>query len=194
MGSKERRRGQEEVERSRPPGESEEEHRFWCRYWEMIRAKGVAAGREIWYERACAGFVRELKPRRLREAMPEDVTRFLGLLAIQPDAEGWKIRQADDALHLLLGEMVHVGWAKDWPVGLPELDGWMQGPEGGGKMPMPGNGAQKRFEGQVNKMVASLRCLHYSYRTEEAYVGWAQRFVSFANAAGGVKSPLDCDG
>ena len=71
-------------------------------------------------------------------------------------------------------------WAAKWPVGLPELDGWMEGPEGGGKMPVPTDAAQARFAEQVNKMIRVIRCLHYSYRTEEAYVGWARRFLSFS--------------
>ena len=49
-------------------------------------------------------------------------------------------------------------------------------------MPVPADAAQARFAEQVNKMVRSLRCLHYSYRTEEAYVDWARRFLSFARA------------
>jgi len=58
----------------------------------------------------------------------------------------------------------------------------MEGEEGGGKMPVPANAAQARFAEQVNKMIRTMRCLHYSYRTEETYVGWAQRFLTFAGA------------
>jgi hypothetical protein len=49
-------------------------------------------------------------------------------------------------------------------------------------MPVPANAAQARFAEQVNKMIRALRCLDYSYRTEETYVGWAQRFLTFARA------------
>ena len=95
------------------------------------------------------------------------MTQFLGLLAQQPESAAWKIRQADEALRIVFQEMVRCSWAEQWPVGLPELDGWMEGPEGGGKMPVPADSAQARFTEQGNKMVSSLRCLHYSYRTEE---------------------------
>src|ERR1051326_2857182 len=172
------------LSRRRGPGEPEAEHVFWCRYWEVIRAKGVPAGREIWFERACHRFIRELRPKRLKEATAQDVTNFLGLLGRQPDSTGWKIRQADQALQILFQELVHCPWAAQWPVGLPELEGWMEGPEGGGKMPVPADVAQARFAEQINRMVKSLRCLHYSYRTEEAYVGWARRFLSFSHAPG----------
>lgn len=164
------------------PGETDSEHAFWVRYWEVLRTKGVAAGKEVWYERDCLRFIRELKPRRLKEATAGDVTQFLGLLAQQPDSAGWKVRQADQGLRILFQEMIRSAWAVQWPVGLPEMDGWMEGPEGGTKMPVPADAAQARFAVQVNKMIGSLRCLHYSYRTEEAYVDWARRFLSFARA------------
>ena len=170
--------------RKRGAVEPETEHAFWCRYWEALWGKGVPPGLEIWHERACARFIRELKPRRLKAATAEDVTQFLGLLAQQPDATAWKIRQADDALRILFQELVCCPWAEHWPVGLPELEGWVEGPEGGGKMPVPTDAAQARFTQQVNKMITVLRCLHYSYRTEEAYVGWARRFLSFSQAHG----------
>jgi hypothetical protein len=78
--------------------------------------------------------------------------------------------------------LVRSSWSTDWPVGLPEMEGWMQSAEGGTKMPVPADAAQARFAQCVNKMVRTLRCLHYSYRTEEAYVDWARRFLSFAQA------------
>src|ERR1051326_1137873 len=92
------------LSRRRGPGEPEAEHVFWCRYWEVIRAKGVPAGREIWFERACHRFIRELRPKRLKEATAQDVTNFLGLLGRQPDSTGWKIRQADQALQSYRGK------------------------------------------------------------------------------------------
>jgi hypothetical protein len=104
--------------RQRQLRETEAEHTFWCRYWEVLRSQGVAAGREIWYERECARFIRELKPRRLKDAGPEDVTEYLALLGQQPDSAGWKIRQADDALRILYQEFVGLPWAAQWPVRL----------------------------------------------------------------------------
>jgi Phage integrase, N-terminal SAM-like domain len=169
--------------REKRPGEPEAEHAFWVRWsWEVIRTKGVPPGKEVWYERACLRFIRELKPRRLKEATAGEVTQFLGLLAQQPDSAGWKVRQADHALRILFQEMIRSAWAAQWPVGLPEMGGWMEGPEGGTKMPVPADAAQARFAEQVNKMISSLRCLHDAYRTEEAYVDWARRFLSFAHA------------
>ena len=86
--------------RERGAGEPEAEHMFWCRYWQVLRAKGVQAGKEVWHERSCLRFIRELKPRRLKDATSADVTQFLGLLSQQPESAGWKIRQADLALRI----------------------------------------------------------------------------------------------
>jgi hypothetical protein len=39
---------------------------------------------------------------------------------------------------------------------------------------------------QFEKMVRALRFLHYSYRTEQTYVGWAERFVEFSGVGSTV--------
>src|SRR5258708_4128111 len=62
--------------RERGAGEPEAEHMFWCRYWQVLRTKGVQAGKEVWHERDCLRFIRELKPRRLKDATAVDVTQF----------------------------------------------------------------------------------------------------------------------
>jgi len=66
----------------------------------------------------------------------------------------------------------------------------MEAPKGGQRMPVPADAAQGRFAEQVNKMIRSIRILHYSIRTEEAYVGWARRFLTFAQA----RHPQELDG
>ena len=147
--------------RKREAGETEAERKFWERYWEVLRTQGVQQGHEIWYERWILRFIRELKPRRLKETTGEDVTRFLGMQALQPEATGWGVRQADHALRILFQELVRCPWAEQWSVGLPEFEGWMEGPEGGRLLPVPKDAAQGRFAEQVQRMIRALRCLHY---------------------------------
>ncbi len=103
-------------------GEPGAERLIWERYWDLLASHGVKAGQEGWYERWCLRFIRELKPRRLRQATAEDVGQFLGLQALQSDGAGWKVRQADHALRILLRDLVRV----------PELDGWMELGQGDG--------------------------------------------------------------
>src|SRR5258708_889412 len=64
------------AQRQRGPDEPEGEHVFWCRYWEAVGSNGVPAGREIGYERACARYIREIKPRRLKET-PQRTSRAI---------------------------------------------------------------------------------------------------------------------
>jgi hypothetical protein len=85
MNSNDQGSSERPVSRQRGVGEAEAEHAFWCRYWEVFRPKGVPSGKEVWYERACLRFIRELKPRRLKQAQPEDVTQFLGLRRSSPN-------------------------------------------------------------------------------------------------------------
>jgi hypothetical protein len=87
-------------------GERPEESRFWERYWEAVRRRGVKPGKQKWYELHCARFIRRMKPRRLREAVAKDATEWLRLLAGQPDTGVWKLRQADKALRVLMQEML----------------------------------------------------------------------------------------
>ena len=52
----------EECDRVPSQGEQPEESRFWERYWEAVRRRGVKVGREKWYEVHCVRFIRWLKP------------------------------------------------------------------------------------------------------------------------------------
>jgi hypothetical protein len=50
MGSYDQGGSEHPASRQRGVGEAEAEHAFWCRYWEVLRSKGVPSGREVWYE------------------------------------------------------------------------------------------------------------------------------------------------
>jgi integron integrase len=177
--------------RKAPAGERAEEGRFWDRYWQAARLQGVRSGQEKWLERWCTEFIRWLKPRRLREATARDLTDWLSLLTQQPENEPWKLRQADRALKILFQAMVGVDWSVPWPVGFlgerpPE---WLSGGEAdrsgrfqwGGKRERE---VRKRFETELKRMGTALRCMHYAYRTEETYLGWAVRFLAGSGAVG----------
>jgi integron integrase len=177
--------------RNAPAGERPEETRFWDRYWQAARRQGVRAGQEKWLERRCTEFIRWLKPRRLRAATEGDVTDWLSLLAQQGDMELWRLQQADRALKILFQAMVGVDWAVPWPVGFlgegpPD---WLRGgdqSEGSGRFRWEGKGESEvrtRFEAELKRMGTALRCMHYAYRTEETYLGWAVRFLGASGVA-----------
>ena len=61
--------------RERGAGEPEAEHTFWCRYRDVLRAKGVQAGKEVWHERAFLRLIRGLKGSRDRVMMLPEAFR-----------------------------------------------------------------------------------------------------------------------
>jgi integron integrase len=153
-------------------------------------------------------FGRKLKPRRFGEARAGDVAEFLQGLADE-GRSAMLIEQADKALRLLLADFHGLAWARaDWNHALPEsnrqalsrrrpeLDG------GEFRQRMAGRSdtgdCDARYVGFVEEVRAAVRRLHYSYRTEEAYVDWARRFLLFSKpprreeiTASGVRDYLD---
>jgi site-specific recombinase XerD len=157
-------------------GERSREEAFWERYRRVVRTARVEDGVAVWYRRHVEGFIRFLKPRRLREAEAADVSAFLLRMHRQEDTELWQVKQADKALRLLYQELVKVEWAEEWSVPLPleEIGESVPSAELGKKAVFAEWGA---WEKSLEAMVKSLRYLHYAYRTEQTYVEWAERFV-----------------
>jgi integron integrase len=167
-------------------GESAEEAVFWNRYWDELRREGVPQGKSPWYERWVVQFIRFIRPRRLKESTPQDVTDWLRLLASQPGAEAWKVQQADRAVRVLFQRLIKTAWAMEWPTGYLGMDdgeSWI-GVSSPVELPVRESEAEVRrqYEGPLRKALRALRVLHYSYRTEETYLGWAVRFLTFAGA------------
>jgi integron integrase len=157
-------------------GDGSREEAFWERYRRMLLRAGVQEGVAAWYRRHVEGFIRFLKPRRLREAEATDVSGYLLRMHRQEDTELWQVKQADKALRLMYQELVKVEWAKEWAVPLPleEVGESVPSAELGKKAVFAGWGT---WAEPLEAMVKSLRYLHYSYRTEQTYVEWAERFV-----------------
>jgi hypothetical protein len=151
---------------------------FWERYRQVVMDAGVAEGVAVWYRRHVERFIGFLRPRRLREATPGDIGEFLLRIHRQPDTEDWQVQQADQALRLLYQELVKTPWAAEWSVPLPLAAG-----DVADAVPSARLGQEAVFEKwgvwaqSLERMVTALRYLHYSYRTEQTYVEWAERFV-----------------
>jgi integrase len=108
------------------------------------------------------------------------------------------LRQADKALRVLMQEILRMSWAVPWPVGVfgdPE-PGWLRenekeqrGGDGGQSLVEQGE-VRQRFATELERTVRALRVMHYSYRTEESYLGWAVRFL----ARTGAKTAAEMNG
>jgi len=152
------------------------EDAFWERYRQVVLDAGVKEGVDVWYRRYVERFIRFLRPRRLREAQPSDIAEFLLRIHRQADSECWQWRQADKALRLLYQQLVRTPWAAEWSVPLP-LE------EVAESVPSADFGLGPLYQDwgawgvPLERMVKALRFLHYSYRTEQSYMEWAERFV-----------------
>ena len=157
-------------------GGSSREEAFWERYRRVVLRAGVEEGLAVWYRRHVEGFIRFIKPRRLREAKVADVSQYLLRMHRREDTEVWQVRQADLALRLMYQELLDVEWAAEWAVPLPmeEVAESVPSAELGKKAVFAEWGL---WEGSLERMVKAMRYLHYSYRTEQTYVEWAVRFV-----------------
>lgn len=63
-------------------------------------------------------FVREYRVRAFRFVKELEVREFLQRLAQDSSCVGWQVRQAEDALQVMLQDVEPVDWAKDWPLGM----------------------------------------------------------------------------
>jgi integron integrase len=172
-----------------PEAGSEREAReaqFWAWYGAVLREAGVQEGVTVWYQRHCERFIRFVRPKRLREVNPEEVTRFLAKLWRGGDWEPWQVRQAEAALRVLLQRLVRLPWAETWAVmapEMPEADDPRLGYRKERRIRGPEIAAlREEFRAPLDRMTRALRYRHYAYRTEETYTGWAERYLGFCRA------------
>ena len=92
---------------------------FWQRYRRLVLRAGGEEGVAVWYRRHVEGFIRFIKPRRLRQANVADVSQYLLKMHRGEDTEAWQVRQADKALRLMYQELLNEEWAGEWAVPLP---------------------------------------------------------------------------
>jgi integron integrase len=108
----------------------------------------------------------------LGDRNPADVMRFLSSMHGSPHLEHWQVDQASQALRILYQEVVAAPWSRPWlwpacAVGIPAVR----------KRAAPA--ATPEEEPSILPSRTEIRTRHYSPRTEQAYVGWALRFLEF---------------
>jgi integron integrase len=159
-----------------PSANTARQEAFWERYRVVLLSAGVKEGVTVWYRRYAERFIRFLEPRSLRRAQPADIAEFLLRIHRQPDSQAWHAQQADQALRLLYQQIVKTPWAAEWAVPLPleEMAESVPSAELGKQRVFADWGA---WEASMERVVKALRYLHYSYRTEQTYVDWVERFV-----------------
>lgn len=168
------------------------ENLLLSRYLTLVYKSGVPAKTGKWYLHWVKQFARYLKNIPLQNCSAADVKNFLDNLSKGGNIEIWQMEQARNALRLLCSEFLKVHWIKSPPgKGMPA----------GAIDELPLQSASKEvlsLEQISRQLQTEIRYLHYSIRTEQAYVQWVRRFLYYHRtksiedlSAGDVKTFLE---
>jgi hypothetical protein len=160
--------------------------RFWRKYRFTLAESGVKPAALQWYARHAAAYVRAAAGQRLATHSAVIVESWLGELGRVDGMPAWQFTQAVDAVRHLLTMVgapaaTEVDWAF-WREGgrtlgasHPTIARAMANPpslpagnDDGGSRLTPGD-----------RLVAVIRQRNYSIRTEQAYLGWLERYLRF---------------
>lgn len=157
---------------------------LWEKMSELLKQRGTPAKVIKYQINWVKEFARERKGKSLKETGPLDLQNFISRLNDSKRLQPWQIQQANDSLALFFAKILQYPWAEPWPVKIPKVVSEtrviMEPRRGnclhGREYPrIAGKCHQKAIE-KVRKVIRSL---HYSIRTEKAYIDWIERFLSF---------------
>jgi integron integrase len=143
---------------------------FWTEYKAVLTKLSVPEKKVNFYTGWAQRFERFLNGLPLQEATVEMVKAFLTDIAQDEHIKDWQIDQARHALEILYDEYLKVDF-KAPAVPLEPFRDAIRDPA-----------VFERMHGALLRRIeAECRVRHYSIRTEEAYVTWVKRFLSFCN-------------
>ncbi|WP_082351240.1 integron integrase [Desulfuromonas soudanensis] len=159
---------------------------FWLSFQELLRTKGVPEDRLRWYLNWGEQFARWGKKGSLRERTLQDIGRFLAWLHGLENIKPWQVTQASEALCFLYADFLRQPWANPWPrfeftEGATAMD---PDPIEGARRLLFGDTPPATFSAEIEKVFeryrTEVRLLHYSIRTERAYLSWIRRYIAFS--------------
>ena len=163
---------------------------FWNRYLEILVQRGVKEAARRWYVRRAEEFIRAAGGKKLQEHSVAEVNRYLEEQGRKDGILDWQFLQVVDATQILLQTakadcLSGVDWeywrnaAQALGVNHPTI-----AREGGilpsawpvGRAPLFET-VRERHGAVLDRLVVAIRQRNYSIRTEQAYFGWACRFL-----------------
>lgn len=142
---------------------------FWGSYADCVRESGVPEVQVEWYLRWAERFARCIRGLPLRERSVADVHGFLDDLKADERIAPWQIEQARAAIGILYRK--HLGLD---PAHMPR-----ERPRAARDAVSQPRQLEAQHGSLLEAMRTAIRTKHYSPRTEEAYLGWARRFIAF---------------
>ena len=161
---------------------------FWRSFEKVVQNAGVPGHRVRWYVNWSQQFARFLPDLSLAGRQQSHVTAFIATLQTNAALQSWQIDQAGEALRLLYQKLLCTPWALE--------GGAWAAPPPADILPAPTAGTPQNFSARAAKPARSpeleailsrvrseMRLRHLSLRTEQAYLGWIQRFSVFQSQA-----------
>lgn len=166
--------------------------RFWDNYINKSISYGVKQHVVRWYVKRAEEYIKAHQSVRLVQHTPEILESYLKGVGRQSGLKDWQFVQIVDALFILFVHMICPDWARDF-----QWDYWRQTAKGlsDSHPTIAKTESSEDFSvahaGRSNKQVMSLfpdvfdrmiieiRMRQYSIRTEQSYVSWVVRYISF---------------
>jgi len=174
--------------------------RFWNKFSSKSKKYGVKPDAVLWMVKHAERYIKFYPDDKLAHHRAEFVTQYLKEKYRNPLLLDWQFRQILLTIKILFTEMVHVDWGKEYA--------WEMWDKKAGILKSANktvkdfssddlkrlkeslsdkNDSSKglfkkvfaRYPEYIERLVKSIRLQHYSIRTEEAYLGWFMRFLSF---------------
>lgn len=182
--------------------------RFWDKFSKISVKYGVKPDSILWMVKHAERYIKYYPNDKLAQHSGEFVTQYLKDKYRNPLLLDWQFRQNVLAIKILFTEMVQVEWSEDYAWDLWEKkaeslkssnkttkdfssEDLKRLKESLNEKNDSSKGIFKKvfahYPEYIEQLVKSIRLQHYSLRTEEAYLGWLMRFLSFHN----MKDPAE---
>jgi hypothetical protein len=166
--------------------------RFWDRYINILAEQGVKENIRRWYVKRVEQYIRHYPDVRLRSHSSRHIEQYFTDLGRDGRLADWQIRQTVDAIRILFCDLLHsepfaeVDW-EYWSEASTRLapshatlarepvDAQISDSESSN---FPSSDVQRRFPDALPRLVAEIRQLGYSIRTERSYEQWVLRFLA----------------
>ena len=169
--------------------------RFWDKYIEISKAYGVEDKVVRWYVIHVERYIAAHKGLRLGLHSGIELRSYLEVIGRKPNLLDWQFRQVVSALKILFVDLVKAKWASSF-----NWESWIDSANSlqadhptiveatGNAIPEPVEGSKKNglvteikllHPFAFDRLIAEIRQRHYSIRTEQVYVAWLARFISF---------------
>jgi len=178
------------------------EARFWDRFVERVRAKGVSEQALRWYVVRAEQYLKAFPDKRLAQHAAEDLSAYLESLGREGIIAGWQFVQVVDAIETLFATAdvafaAEFDWAywRDSARSLASHHPTIARESGAAKAeavsgtrfkekrnpPSAMDAVRRDHAALLERLTAEIRRRQYSIRTEQVYESWVCRFIRFCD-------------